>query len=140
MATKTFTSFAQGKKILEKSISIAVKNTALIMTETLKEFISEDFYELYTPKFYIRSYDFLNSAVYNLLSSTSAEIKMDETMMDYGEYWDGETQLFMADAGYHGNASIYRDGHFWKDFMNWCNANVTIILRDELEKQGIKTY
>jgi hypothetical protein len=64
---------------------------------------------------------------------------MDETLMHYNNYWDGETQLFMADAGFHGNAYIWREGFFWKDFIAYCDENAIKILKEELKKQGLST-
>ena len=43
----------------------------------------------------------------------------------------------MADAGYHGNFNIYRDGHFWKDFEKYANGNAIDILKNELRKQKL---
>jgi hypothetical protein len=82
---------------------------------------------------------FYDSAKSQLLSSTTAEIYMDADSMHYNDYWDGETQLYMADAGFHGNANIFREGYFWKDFVEYCNKNAISILRNELDKVGIKT-
>lgn len=53
-------------------------------------------------------------------------------------HWTGKDQAYMADAGFHGNSLIYRDGHFWSDFQEFCENNAINILKEELEKQGIQ--
>jgi hypothetical protein len=137
MAKQIFTSSVTMERFLNVQIATALKSTSGILCEKLKEFIQEDYYNLFKPDFYTRTYQFLDSAKNELLSGNTAKIYMDETAMDYGNYWDGETQLYMADAGLHGNANIFREGYFWKDFINYCNENVDIILRQELKKVGI---
>jgi hypothetical protein len=137
MAVKTFTSTEQLKKMLEPLISKAIEKASQRLLSKLQEYIMEDYYNLYQPKIYQRTMSFYSSAVSNLLSPTSAEIGMDDTLMNYNNYWDGETQLYMADAGFHGNSGIYREGFFFKDFLAWCDENATAILVDELKKQGV---
>jgi hypothetical protein len=139
MATKKFTTWVQLENYLQSACTKAIENTAKILCAKLSEFIIEDYYQKYEPLVYQRTYQFLNSASQRLLSPTSAEIYMDETAMSYGNYWDGETQLYMADAGFHGSAYIFREGFFWKDFLAYCDENAISILRKELAKQGIKT-
>lgn len=84
-----------------------------------------------------------------MLGKSTATIGIDELYMSYqypAEYtyldgtaghWTGEDQVYMADAGYHGNFNIYRDGHFWKDFEKYANENAIDILKNELRKQGL---
>lgn len=139
MATRTFTSMVQFQAMIEPMIQKAIENASQRLCEELRNFIQDDYYSLYKPKVYKRSYDFLNSASTQMLSSNSAKIFMDADAMDYNDYWDGETQLYMADAGFHGNVSIFREGYFWKDFIAWCDQNALKILREELKKQGLNT-
>lgn len=81
--------------------------------------------------------------------NSTAVIGIDELYMSYqypakytyldgtAGHWTGEDQVYMADAGYHGNVNIYRDGHFWKDFEQYCKDNALNILKQELKKQGL---
>lgn len=135
---KTFTSFVQIEKFVQSACTKAIESAANILLEKLQEFIMTEYYDLYTPIFYQRTMQFYQSAVANLISPNTAEIGMDETKMNYGDYWDGETQLYMADAGFHGSANIWRKGFFWKEFVAWCNENAIKILVNELRKNGIQ--
>lgn len=137
------------KKQVESACNKAVENAAKILLEKLQEYINEDYYELYYPERYIRTKEFYKSAVANMLGKSTATIGIDELYMSYqypAEYtyldgtaghWTGEDQVYMADAGYHGNFNIYRDGHFWKDFEKYANENAIDILKNELRKQGL---
>ena len=132
----TFTSFIQFEKMIQPLITEAVEKAASKMCDRLQYFIGDEYYLKYIPMVYKRSYQFLESATTNLLSPTSAEIGMDDTLMNYDD-WDGETQLYMADGGFHGSVDIFREGYFWKDYIKWCNDNAIDILEEELRKQGL---
>jgi hypothetical protein len=128
----------QLQNYIESVCTKAVEKASQRLLTKLQEYIMEDYYNLYEPSVYQRTMQFYESAVSNLLSPNSVEIGMDETMMNYGNYWDGETQLYMADAGFHGNVNIYRPGFFWKDFVAYCDQNAINILKEELIAQGLK--
>ena len=136
---------------------IAVKNTANRLLQELQKYIQVDYYDMYEPLYYTpRTYKFLNSAIAKMVGQTTASIGIDDAFFDYeyparyrllgsnnqpsGEngHWTGEDQVYMADAGYHGNVNIYRDGHFFKDFLDYCNENAIPILKEELRKQKIE--
>jgi len=137
MATKTFTTFVQLEGMINQCITRAVGEASNILLSKLQEYVMEDYYNLLKPEVYSRTMQFYDSAKAQLLSANSAQIYMDVDSMSYGSYWDGETQLFMADAGFHGNVSIFREGYFWKDFLAYCDANAIKILKVELKKQGL---
>lgn len=139
MADRTFTSFVQLEQILNSAITKALKNATDRLLNVLQQYVMEDFYNKYEPVIYQRTMQFYDSAKSQLLSPTSSEIYMDADSMHYNDYWDGETQLYMADAGFHGSAYIWREGFFWKDFIAYCDKNAVNILREELAKVGIKT-
>jgi len=143
-------------KQINNACEIAVKNTAEIMMEKLKEFMQTKYYDLYAPKFYIpRTYKFLNSAVYKMLNNQTALIGIDDSYFDYeypsnyrllgndnnpsGEigHWTGEDQVYAAEYGMHGNANIYTDGHYWSEFIGWCNTNAVPLLIKNLKEQGV---
>lgn len=140
---KTFTTMNELKNYLESACQKAIENAAERLLVVLQQYINDDYYNLYKPKLYKRTLQFYDSAVTNMLSSNTAEIKMDDTLMNYKNLdgsdgtWTGIEQLYMAEAGFHGNVSIYRDGHFWKDFETYCNEHAVDILREELIKQGL---
>lgn len=134
---KVFTTTVSANKYFESICNKAVENACYRLLGTLQELIESEYYDLYEPNFYKRTYQFLESVTVKMLNKTCAKIFMDETTMNYGEYWDGETQLYMADAGYHGTTDIYTNGHFWKSFIEYCEDNAVNILVDEMQKQGL---
>lgn len=127
----------------------AIESASQILLKELQEYINEDYYDLYEPIYYKRTYAFYKSAVAHITGKSSSMVGIDNLYMSYqypanynyldGEtgHWTGEDQVYMADAGFHGNASIYRDGHFWKDFEQFCKENAINILKLELKKQGL---
>lgn len=139
MATRTFTSMVQFQAMIEPMITKAVQNTCNRLLGTLQEIILTRYYDLFTPDRYSRTYSFFDSAVTQMLNNMTGEIFMDESVMNYGDYWDGQTQLYMADAGYHGSTDIKTEGQFWKEFISFCDQNAIKILKEELAKQGLKT-
>lgn len=137
-------------KQINAACNKAVENAANKLLEKLQEYIKEDYYNLYAPKYYIpRTMKFYESAVANIIGNSTATIGIDELYMSYqyparykyldgtSGHWTGEDQVYMADAGFHGNVNIYRDGHFWKDFIRFCEENALNILKQELKKQGL---
>lgn len=144
---KTYSTFVSA---MNKKISIAVENASNKLLEKLQEYIKEDYYNLYAPKYYKpRTMKFFESAVAKMINNSTATIGIDESYMSYqyparynyldgsSGHWTGEDQVYMADAGFHGNVNIYRDGHFWKDFEHFCEENAINILKEELRKQGL---
>lgn len=134
---KTYTTLVNE---INKRTTIAIENVAKRLTEELKSYIREDFYARYKPKFYDRTYSFLNSPKYNLLSDSSAEIFVDTDVMHYlcGEYGiTGDDIAWLASRGYHGSTDIFREGYFWEDFLEYANKNVGHLLKSELKKQGL---
>lgn len=137
------------KKQVENACNKAVENASKILLEKLQEYINEDYYNLYQPIYYSRTMKFYESAVANMLGKSTATVGINELYMSYqypakytyldgtAGHWTGEDQVYMADAGYHGNFNIYRDGHFWKDFEKYANGNAIDILKNELRKQKL---
>lgn len=141
MAVKTFTTMVQLNGFIEAVCEKAIKNVAQRMTEELESYILTDFYNQYKPKFYDRTYSLLKSPKFNMLSSQSAEIFIDTDAMHYmaSEYgFDGEDSAYYASLGWHGSPAIMTEGHYWEDFMEWCNKNVPILMKQELQKAGLK--
>lgn len=143
MVRNTFTTMVDLEDYIESACEKAVHNVALKMVEKLESYIKEDFYNQYKPKFYIRTYNLLKSPKYNMLDSNSAEvfIAMDAIhyLIDAPQYdYDKSDIVKLASLGYHGTKDIYREGMFWEDFINWCNKNVSHLLKLELKKQGLK--
>ena len=140
---KVFKSIIDVNNYIENACEQAIKAVAERMTEELKSYIQEDFYNQYSPRFYRRSYQLLKSPKYNMLDPKSAEIFIDIDSIDYligsnERYnYDEADIVKLASLGYHGIIDIFRPGMFWEDFIEWCNKNVPYLMKQELKKQGI---
>ena len=137
---KTFTTLVQMETFMNKACAIAIENVAKRVTEELRNYIDEDFYRQYKPKFYQRTYQLLNSPTYNMLNNTSAVVFIDTDAMHYlaGEYgFTGEDSAYYASLGWHGSPNIIRDGRYWEDFIEWVNKNIPVLMKQELKKQGL---
>jgi len=135
------TTTVQLKEVIESKIALAVEDVAKQMTEELKSYIQEDFYNQYSPQFYDRTYSFLNSGTYEMLSNDSAEIFVNTDVMhylceDYGI--SGEDIAVMGSLGYHGTYDIFREGYYWQDFLDWANKNVSKLIKSALISQGLE--
>lgn len=159
MAAKTFTTTVQFQAMIEPLIAKAVENAAKRLQEKLVEIIDSDYYAQYDPEYYIpRTFAFLNSAVSKMLNSNTASIGIDDEYFNYeyparymmfengggtarsvSGHWTGEDQINMAAQGYHGSYYIRTEGRFWESFIDYCQDNAVSILREELDKVGIKT-
>lgn len=138
---ETITTTVQLQEVIESKIALAVEDVAKQMTEELKSYIQEDFYNQYSPKFYDRTYSFLNSGTYRMLSNDSAEIFVNTDVMhylceDYGI--SGEDIAVMGSLGYHGSYDIFREGYYWQDFLDWANQNVSKLIKSALISQGLE--
>lgn len=121
---------------IDKRCEIAIRNVAEVVRDKLEYFIKEDFYEMYKPKFYDRSYRFLKSPKFNILGKGEAEVFIDTDVMHYLGI-SGEEVARLASLGFHGSKSIFREGYYWSSFMEWVDSNVINLLKEELKKQGI---
>lgn len=139
MAKKTFTTMVSLENYLESLCEKAVENACNRLLGILQQLIDEEYYDQYEPEKYIRTYDFWMSATTKMLSKNCGEIFMDKDAMNYGDFWNGELQLLYASEGYHGSKYIQTEGRFWESFLNFCENNATNILKEELNKLGIKT-
>lgn len=133
---KSFNTVSGLIKQVEIMCDRAVKVVTLTLVEKLKEYIQEDFYDLYYSRIYRRTYQFLQSPAYNIIGNAKAEIFIDTDAMDYFDI-TGDEVAKLAMGGFHGSEDIFRPGYYWKDFMTYCNDNVLILLRSELIKQGL---
>lgn len=139
MAKKTFTTMVSLENYLESLCEKAVENACNRLLGTLQQLIDEEYYDQYEPEKYIRTYVFWRSATTKMLSKNCGEIFMDKDAMNYGDFWNGELQLLYASEGYHGSKYIQTEGRFWESFLDFCENNATNILKEELNKLGIKT-
>lgn len=131
-----FRSISEIRNKMNSACNIAVKNACERLLKKLQELIHTEYYDQYNPKEYIRTYQFLHSAMTEMISKNCGRIFMDENAMNYKE-WTGELQLHYGSQGYHGSLSIKTDGRFWDAFAEFCQKNVRQILKEELIKQGV---
>lgn len=136
MAIKIISNLNYMGDYLQSASDAATEKVAMIVRDKLQEFIKEDFYNVYSPLFYSRTYSFLKSPKYNLLGNSTAEVFVDTDVMHYLGI-SGENVANLASYGFHGSIDIFRPGFYWSDFIEYCNKNVPRLLKEELKKQGI---
>lgn len=134
--SRVFTSIVDLQNAMQQSIDIALKNVASAVKYKLKDYILEDFYTLYSPHVYQRTYQFLSSADAISINPTTYKVFINMDNMHYKEAYPEEV-VSLASEGYHGNTSIFREGYFWEDFIDWCEVNIPILMKSELRKQGL---
>ena len=139
MAQKIFTTMVSLENYIESACERAVENACNRLLGTLQELIDSEYYDQFEPSRYKRTYQFWESATTRMLNKTCGEIFMDAKSMNYGSFWNGELQLLYASDGYHGSKDIQTEGRFWEAFIDFCEKNAVKILKEELNKQGIKT-
>lgn len=136
MAVKSFNSLSGIINYVEIACNVAVKNVSDVMVSKLKDFIQDDFYDLYYPRIYRRTYSLLRSPTANLIGNAEAEIFINTDAMEYFDI-TGEEVAKLAMQGFHGSEDIFRPGYYWEDFASWCKQNVIILLKQELIRQGL---
>lgn len=122
--------------VLNKKINLAIQNVANEMVNQLRAYIIEDFYCLYEPTEYVRSYQLQDAPTYEMLSKNMAKIFIDTETLSYKSA-TGDEVTNLAALGFHGRKDIFRPGFFWKDFLKWADDNVPKMLKNELQKQGL---
>lgn len=138
MASKIFTTTVQLQNYLESVCEKAVETACNRLLGILQELIDTEYYDQFEPDYYKRTYQFWQSATVKMLNHNCGEIFMNERVMNYGDYWNGECQLQFASRGYHGTTEIQTEGRFWQSFIDYCEENAVKILKEELRNQGLK--
>lgn len=130
-----FSSIDKLQKEINKRIDQAVKDTSVQICNKLKEIIQDDYYNMYKPKFYERTYQFLNSAAMDIVSKGSAIVYMNNN----GSYKDATMQYVqeIAAEGCHGNMNIQTSGRYWDTFLEYVSNNAENLLKQNLHKQGL---
>jgi hypothetical protein len=141
MGVKTFTSMVQLQAMIEPLITKALMSTSRILVEKLRESIDSQYYKdsMFSPNIYRRTYRFLDSASYQLLGKNMAQIFVDDDSMSYYNGFDPEQVIEWAGESKHGADYYQTDTEdFWSVFENYCEENAIRILREELQKAGLK--
>ena len=124
---------------MNKNITIAVENACNRLLGHLQQIIDTEFYDVFEPDYYNRTYQFWKSATTRMLNQNCGEIFMDKSAMNYNSFWTGEKQLYAASIGSHGGwITEETESHrFWEVFLDFCENNALKILKEELRKQHI---
>lgn len=135
---KTFTTTIALKNYLESSCNIAVQNACNRLLGTLQQLIDSEYYDVYDPVWYNRTYQFWQSAMTQMLSNTCGQIFMNPDAMHYVG-WSGEEQIQAANLGIHGGiiTDTTVEHRYWNKFVEYCEKNAVRILKEELKKQGL---
>lgn len=127
------------KKQIDATCSRAVENACNRLLGSLQQIIDEEFYDVFDPQYYRRTYQFWKSATTKMLNQTCGQVFMDKSAMNYNNFWTGERQLQSANIGSHGGISTdeTKEHRFWDVFIDFCEENCIKILKEELRKQGL---
>lgn len=127
------------QNMINSACNKAVENACNRLLGNLQEIIDTEFYDTFSPDYYIRTYQFWRSATTKMLNKTCGQVFMDASAMNYGEFWSGEMQLQAANIGSHGGwiTDSTREHKFWDTFIEYCKNNCIQILKEELRNQGI---
>lgn len=137
MAIKKCTELENKIKI---ACSIAVKETAKQAQEVLHQYILEQYYQDpgFYPSTYNRTETFLNSALSKMISNTSAEIYIDIEGMHYKNGFSPTKVVEWAANSQHGADYYQTDMEpFWTKFIQWCDINLFLILKQNLKRQNV---
>lgn len=124
----------------------AMKDVSKDLADNLAKKIWSEFYQQYSPIFYIRTYQLLNSATSTVIKETptsiTVQIFIDYSKLKYFQYsgkeFPGESVADMARKGIHGHLypggpPIQRSGRFWDSFVREFNqAKIESMLNSKL--------
>lgn len=118
----------------------SVENACNRLLGSLQQIIDEEFYDVFTPDFYRRTYQFWESATTKMINQTCGQVFMDKSKMNYNSFWTSERQLLAANIGSHGGiiTDETKEHRFWDTFIAFCEDHALDILKEELKKQGLK--
>jgi hypothetical protein len=95
----------------------------------IKSYIEECFYMTYTPKFYNRTFQLLNSVTTSQVRETAngyeIEVFLDIDSIHYKDGYEEEI-VWLASQGFHGSGSIYEQGEFWVEAMRELDAEYIV--------------
>jgi hypothetical protein len=140
MAVKTFTSMVQFEQYIDKAIQNAIIAAARRISFELRKIVYEQYYgdPQFLPKFYRRTFSFLDSASYELIGKGLAEVGINTDEMHYFNGFDPDTVVENASHSWHGSEKFATStADFWTVFEDWAEENALKILKEELVKQGL---
>lgn len=127
------------KKQVDIACGKAVENACNRLLGSLQQIIDEEFYDVFDPEYYHRTYQFWRSAITKMLTQTCGQVFMDKSAMNYNNFWTGEKQIYAASIGSHGGfvTDETKEHRFWEVFIEFCKLYAIDILKKELRKQGL---
>ena len=127
------------KKQVDIACGKAVENACNRLLGSLQQIIDEEFYDVFDPEYYHRTYQFWRSAITKMLTQTCGQVFMDKSAMNYNNFWTGEKQIYAASIGSHGGfvTDETKEHRFWEVFIEFCKLHAINILKEELRKQGL---
>ena len=127
------------KKQVNVACGKAVDNACNRLLGSLQQIIDEEFYDVFEPDYYHRTYQFWRSATTKMLTKTCGQVFMNKSAMNYNNFWTGEKQIYAANIGSHGGiiTDETKEHRFWEVFIDFCEENCINILKEELRKQGL---
>jgi hypothetical protein len=94
-----------------------------------KAYMEECFYGRYTPLFYQRTFQLLNSVTTSEVRETATgyevEIFLDIDSIHYKDGYEEEI-VWLASQGFHGSGSIYEQGEFWNEAIDELNSGYIV--------------
>lgn len=160
MANIKFNNLQEIKKYLNKKTEEALKNTLEIMKNQLKEFVKEDVYDAYSPKFYERTEWLLSSGVIdyyigNSINGSYGGVRINTNKnypvgledFQHGNVYTGEfyPENFIAMLNGQIADAVWNPFHFpvlnrvsfLDEFEEWMSKNYARIFEEECIKLGI---
>ena len=136
---KVFKTVIELQTHMEKACRLAIENACSRLLGRLQEIIDEEYYDVFEPERYKRTYQFWESATMEMLNDTCGQVFMNPNAMHYKAGWSGKAQIESAAKGLHGGWDYegVSDHKYWEVFMQYCEQNAVKILKEELKKQGI---
>lgn len=130
-----FTSISKLQNEINKRIAKAVEQTSIQLCKKLKEIIQDQYYDMYEPRIYERTFQFLNSVSMEIINSNYSVIYLD----NYGSYKDATMQYVqeLASSGFHGRKDIQTDGRYWEVFLEYVSNNAVRLLEKNMHEQGL---
>lgn len=131
-------------KVIESRIQQALKITQQEIFEVIQQHIV-DYYHVFTPHMYQRTWEFLNSLIKTDVIKTNGTISctvgIDRNYLTY-RYSGGATGLEVATyANQHSHGGIYDDdfGQFWDDAMAelGLEPGIKYLMKKNLKKCGV---
>ena len=160
MANIKFNNLQEIKKYLNKKTEIALRNTLEIMKNQLKEYVKDDVYNAYSPKFYKRTEWLLQNGVIdyyigNAINNMYGGVRINTNKkypvgledFQHGNVYTGEfyPENFIAMLNGQIADAVWNPFHFpvldrvsfLEEFEDWANKNYARIFKEECAKLGI---